>query len=264
MTGSLERVAEPRPGRRGHQGLRHLHHVLLGAAVHAAGEQHDVRSQVPQPLDALMVLAAVVRGDGVHHDGPGAEGRPFRGLRAHLAHHPGHRHLQPAAGGAGGEIEVDALGAVVAGFEKRRLAARPRVGRQELAAAHLLHLGEGVQRPHRHVGHRLLHGGGRLPAVGLAPALRGLPEQQRLGGGGAAVGDQHGPERCGIGLHETTRPASTPYQSINRNWTRSTSSAVRAMTVEPKKAPKHTIRSQRPERAIPLAARFSCRKEKKK
>ena len=124
----LERVAEPRPGRRRHQGLRHLHHVLLGAAVDAAGEQHDVRSQVPQPLDALMVLAAVVRGDGVHHDGPGAEGRPFRGLRAHVAHHPGHGHLQPAAGGTGGEIEVDALGAVVAGFEKRRLAARRRVG----------------------------------------------------------------------------------------------------------------------------------------
>ena len=258
-----QRIAEPGPGRGRHQGLGHLHDVLLRAAVDAAGQEHDVRSQVAQPLDALVVLAAVVRGDGVHHDGAGAQGRPLRGFRAHLPHHARHRHLQPAPGGAGGEVEIDAARGVAGGLDERGRAVLSRIRRQDHMAAHLLDLGEGVQRSHRHVRHRLLHGGGSLAPIRLAPALGGLLKQQRLGGRGAAVGDQHGPERCGIGLH-ATKFATVPYQSMSMNRTRSTSSAVRAITVDPKKAPKHTIRSQRPEREKPLAARFPCRKEKKK
>ena len=213
-----------------------------------------MRSWSSRPSSAEMVSMTMA---------PALRAAPLGGLRAHVAHHPGHGHLQPAAGGTGGEIEIHAFGAVLAGFEQRRVAAGRRVRRQDPAAAHLLHLGEGVQRPHRHVGHRLLHGGGRLAAVRLAPALRGLPEQQRLGRGGAAIGDQHGAERGGVRLHATS-PAKAPAQSMSRNCTRSTRRAVRAITVEPKKAPKHTIRSHRPERERPRAARVSCRKEKKK
>ena len=161
-----------------------LHHVAHRAPVRAAGEQDHVGPQLADALDLLVGQAAVVGRQHIHHDRAGAQGRALGALRGHRLDHPADHHLQAAPGAAGRNVQVHPLFAHCRGDDPLAV--------QDLAARQLLDLLDGIQHPPGDVLEGRLHRGRGFPPEGLAKGLPLLFDQDRLGGGAAAVrGDDY-------------------------------------------------------------------------
>ena len=198
--------ARARVGREHHLGQ--VDQVADRAAVGAARHQQHVRPQSPDALHLLVILAAVIHGDHVHDDRAGPECGPLRALRAHRLHHSGNRHLQPAAGGGSGEVEIRPRPVIAALAEHLAVS-------QKLLAGQLLDLAHRVRYADRHVVNRRLDGGRRLAPADQAVAL-GLPlDEDGLGGSAAAVGSEDGADRIRHGVLLSERGRGRPRQGAS-------------------------------------------------
>ena len=183
--GKLVFAAEARPRLRGRDLLCDLHDLLHVAAVGAARDQHHVGPQLADPLDALVRLALVVRGDRVHHDRARAERRALGARGRHLRDHARDDHLQPAARARGRDVEIAAVGVVLI------LAADDRaVVGDEAAARELADLGQRVRDADRHIREGFLDRRRRLRAARLTPAVADALDEDRLRRRRAAVGGE--------------------------------------------------------------------------
>ena len=72
----------------------------------------DIKNHVgphrPDPLDLFVREPPVVGGQDIDDDRAGAQRGPLRAFPRHILHYSGHHHLQPAAGAAGGNVDVHA------------------------------------------------------------------------------------------------------------------------------------------------------------
>ena len=260
--GQPERIAKARPRTCGAKQFCDFDHMRARAAIHAACKQHDIGPKVPDALDALIIFPAVIGRDAVEHDGARAKGCALRGFRGHFPHDPRGHHLQAAPCRTCREIQVDAFARIVSRHHEggRIIIAK------HAPAAQLFKFLERIARANRDIGKRLLNGRRRLAAKGLMPSILPSFEEECFRRGRSAVRDEDRAQRFFRGncAHSPTSTFSAGSQSERRNCIRSTSSAMRAMTVEPKKAPKHTIMSRRPAREAPCAVFDSLGIEKKK
>src|SRR6478609_3457855 len=160
--------------------LRHLDDVRDGAAIGAARHEDHVRPHRANALDFLMRQPTIIGSQHVDHDRAGAQRCPLRTFARHVLHDAGHHHLQPAAGAAGGDIDIDT---------GLRIPARrdDLITVKNFALGELLDFRDRVQYPAGHVLKRRLHGRRRLPPVRLAIFVADLFDQNGLGRGAPAI-----------------------------------------------------------------------------
>ncbi len=182
--GQAEGAAEPGPGPGGADELCQLHHVRDRAAIRAAAQQDHVGAQGADAGYLLVRQAAVVGGDHVHHDGAGPEGGLLCALSGHCLDGACHQHLKPAAGAAGGDIDVHTALAVGGPHNV--------IPVQDSAPAQFLKFLYGIEHATGDVLERRLDGRGRLPTTRQAVALGPSLNEDGLGGRAPAVrGEDH-------------------------------------------------------------------------
>jgi len=158
--------------------------MLHRAAIRAPGQQDHIRPKLSDALNLFMGAPPVVGGNHIHDDGAGAQGGPLRAGGRHLPNHPGHHHLQSAAGAGSGNVQVASFLALGGPDESALLIQKPSAGQ-------LLQLPHRIPQTNGYVRQRRFDRRGRFATKRLPILPPLLFDQNRLGRRAAAVGGQN-------------------------------------------------------------------------
>ena len=86
--------------------FRHLNQSVHVAAIGPTRHQNNVRAQLPQPLNFLEILSAIIDRKGIHQNRPCTKCRPLSRLSTHRFHHASDHHLQATTRRRSGNIII--------------------------------------------------------------------------------------------------------------------------------------------------------------